>query len=92
MYKWRNRNCPPVVHSLSSYVNEVNSDDWNHLLNCAGGRLNVTLVVAEDSSESIIFMDPNFVRETAVQGFFYIDATFKVVPTKIGALQFLTII
>ncbi|XP_043475792.1 uncharacterized protein LOC122507239 [Leptopilina heterotoma] len=92
MYKWRNRNCPPAVHSLQSYTQEVNSDNWKHLLQCKRGTMNVSLVVGEDSSESVIFMNPEFVRETSVRGFFFIDSTFKTVPHGVGAQQFLTIV
>lgn len=70
MYKWRNRNCPPAVHSMPTYTQEVNSDNWKHLLQCKRGTMNVSLVIGDDSSESVIFMNPEFVRETSVRGFF----------------------
>lgn len=91
MYKWRNLNSPPAVRSLASYVEEVCSDNWSHLLQCTNGTMNVSLIIGEDLSESVLFMNSEFVRETSVRGFFYIDATFKVVPKAVGALQFLTI-
>ncbi|XP_051163107.1 uncharacterized protein LOC127282712 [Leptopilina boulardi] len=91
MYKWRQANNPPIVRTLRSYVETLNRNEWQHLLNYNDGTMSISHVVAADSSESVIIMDPSFVRKIAVNGFFFLDATFKVTPSLIGAQQFMTI-
>lgn len=92
MFKWRQKVNPPPVNSLSSYAITINSDVWNHLLNYREGTMNVSLLIADDFSHSVLFVNPHFVRKIAVRGTFYLDATFKVVPKYVGASQFLTIL
>lgn len=91
MFKWRQKILPPSVASLSSYVIVINSNNWKHLMNYKGGIMHISLVVADDLSHNVLFINPNFVRKVAINGCFYLDATFKVVPKLIGASQFLTI-
>lgn len=91
MYKWRNSDFPSPVHSLLAYVEKVRSVQWNHLLESTNGTMDVSLITGEDSSESSLFLDPEFVRNTSVNGYFNVDATFKVVPKTIGSMQLLTI-
>lgn len=91
MYKWRTMNFPHTVHSLQAFVVEAHSDRGNRFLQCVNGTVNVSLVAGKDTSESVIFLDEELIRQTYLRGFFYIDATFKVAPTTIGALQLLTI-
>ncbi|XP_051171105.1 uncharacterized protein LOC127287980 [Leptopilina boulardi] len=91
MHKWRKRNRPPVVHSLRTYVETVDREEWQHLLECDQGRMSVSHVAAANSSEAVVIFNPEFVRKVAVNGFFFMDATFKVTPTSVGAHQLMTI-
>lgn len=92
MFKWRQKINPPPVNSLLSYAGVINSDTWKQILDYNGGTMNVSFIVADDFSQSILFMDPDFVRQLSVRGFFFLDATFKIAPIFVGAYQVLTII
>lgn len=91
MYKWRQKFNPPPVNSFSTYVETVNSNQWKHLKDYDTGSINISLVTAHDLSKCIIFVDQNFVESMNINGFLFVDGTFKTVPSRIGGYQLLTL-
>ncbi|XP_043480989.1 uncharacterized protein LOC122510421 [Leptopilina heterotoma] len=92
MYKWRQKNSPQPVNCFSDYVNVINSNEWKHLKDYDTGSLNVSLATTNDLSKSIVIVDPEFVQHLGINGFVFLDGTFKSVPCLINGLQLITLI
>lgn len=89
MYKWRQKNLPLKVDSLSAFSNLINSDEFKHLITYEGGSLNVSSVVGVDLDTSLVFVDLDFGSQVCENCNLYIDATFKIVPAVNNVYQFL---
>lgn len=92
MYKWRQKNNPQPVHCFSDYVNVINSNEWKHLKDYDSCSLNISLATANDLSNSIVIVDPEFVQHLGINKFVFLDGTFKSVPCLINGLQLITLI
>ena len=90
MYRWRNAHVPPVPHSLRSYVDVLNTEQWNTFCRYEEGSLQFSLAPGRENT-SVIILDPNFVRVLLQNREFYLHISKKVVPAAIGAVQLLTI-
>lgn len=91
MQQWRKKICPPTPNSLGEYYLRLKLNRWKHLYQSNDSNLSVINVYRNDGSIATVFIDPEFfdnIHDTHL----YVDATYKVCPTKPKEIyQFLTI-
>ena len=82
----------PPMNNLAEYVNNLETDEWRHLLQCNDCYFTVEMICS-DEKPSVLLYDLKFSHEIVpLSTYLFMDATYKVVSRCFRSIQFVTVL